>query len=132
MPFLPAEIVPLLLMPPANVVLNSTPIAVLVAPAATILLLLSTLMPPETTPASKMPPPLMKAWLSTEMPPAPIVPVFSTGPEKVVALITIADVSPLKTVGYGPLKAMSAPSRAIRLASAVAPHPDCRPRDSLI
>ena len=68
-------------------------------PLATILLLLSTLMPPETMPLSKIPPPLRKAPLMTEMPPAPIVPALVTPPLKVVWLITIPVVWPLKTVG---------------------------------
>ena len=100
MPVKAAESTPALLMPPPNVRVFSTAMAVWVTPPlATILLLPSTLMPPTMAPLSKMPPPLRKAPLTTEMPPAPIVPVLVTPPLNVVALITMAEVLPLKTVG---------------------------------
>jgi hypothetical protein len=95
-------------MPPPNVLVFSTAMAVVVPPLATILLLLSTFMPPTMTPLSRIPPPLRNARLTTEMPPAPIVPVLVTPPLKVVWLITIAVVLPLKTVGYGPLNGIGA------------------------
>ena len=43
----------------------------------------------------------------------PIVPALVTPPLKAVALITIAFVLPLKTVGYGPVNAIGAPKGVI-------------------
>jgi hypothetical protein len=62
-------------------------------------------------PLSRMSPPLRNALLMTEMPPGPIAPALVTPPLKVVWLITIAEVWPLKTVGYGPLNAIGALQR---------------------
>jgi hypothetical protein len=62
-------------------------------------------------PLSRMSPPLRNALLMTEMPPGPIAPALVTPPLKVVWLITIAEVWPLKTVGYGPMPL--APSRGV-------------------
>jgi hypothetical protein len=45
--------------------------------------------------------------------PGPIVPALVTPPLKVVWLITIAVAVPLKTVGYGPLNAIGAPSKGV-------------------
>jgi hypothetical protein len=53
-------------MPPPNVLVFSTAMAVVVPPLATILLLLSTFIPPTMTPLSKIPPPLRNARLTTE------------------------------------------------------------------
>jgi hypothetical protein len=114
-------------MPPPNVFVFSTAMAVVVPPLATILLLLSTFIPPTMTPLSRMPPPLRKALLMTEMPPGPIVPVLVTPPLKVVWLITIAAVLPLKTVGYGPLNAIGALPRryCAETQRADRAHPHC-------
>jgi hypothetical protein len=58
----------------------------------------------------------------------PIVPALVTPPLKAVALITIAFVLPLKTVGYGPVNAIGAPKRRYLTETQLADcaHPDCR------
>jgi hypothetical protein len=66
---------------------------------ATILLWLSIVIPPEMVPPKSTMPPLSTVLPMTEMPPGPIVPTLVTLPLKTVALITIAGVWPLKTVG---------------------------------
>jgi hypothetical protein len=99
MPKPSVEMLPALLMPPAKVVVFLTAMAVAFA---LMLLPLSTLMPPISTPVSMMPP-LKSVLLTTSMPPAPMVPVLVTPPLKVVALISMALVTPPKLVGYGPV-----------------------------
>ena len=109
-----AESLPALLMPPPNVRVFSTAMAFWVAPLATILLLLSTLIPPTTVPMSRMPPPLKeRAAHDRGCRQRPMVPVLVTPLLKVVWLITIAAVLPLKTVGYGPVECHRRPPKAL-------------------
>ena len=106
-----AEMLPLLLIPPPNVAVSMTAMAL--PPLAAIVLWLSILMPPTIVPVSMMPP-LWNVLLMTTMPPEPTTPRLTTLPLNTVWLTRISLVTPAKVPGNGPVKGMRAPEWNLR------------------
>src|SRR5579883_64273 len=95
-----AESVPLLLMPPANVLMFVTPMAVRVAAIEPVLMMLPENVRPDTSmpiaaftvPLLAMPPAKLEATTSMPWPPAEILPPLLMPPVKVATLLTLTAV----------------------------------------